>query len=96
MMLSEDEVYGMALEKFGPEKQIIKAVEELSELQKELCKQALGQGNKVNLLEEFADVEIMLGQMKIALNLNFYELSNAKSRKLCRLIKVLDALNSDQ
>lgn len=85
MMISEDEVYEMALKKFGIEKQMIKCIEELSELQKELCKQSLGQGNKDNVIEEMADVEIMLEQMKIGLSVGFNELATAKSKKLLRL-----------
>lgn len=37
-----DEVYRKALLIYGIEKQRVKAIEELSELQKELCKSALG------------------------------------------------------
>jgi len=64
---------------------MIKCVEELSELQKELCKMALGQGNLENTIEEIADVEIMIEQMKIGLDIDFYELNAVKSKKLCRL-----------
>jgi hypothetical protein len=60
MNVSGNEICEIALKKFGVEKQMIKCVEELSELQKEICKQALGQGNKDNLIEEIADVEIMI------------------------------------
>ena len=90
-MVSENEVYESALKKFGLEKQMIKCIEELSELQKELCKWTLGQGNKDNVIEEMADVEIMLEQMKIGLNIGFYELNEVKSKKLCRLLKVIKA-----
>ena len=90
MMLSENEVYESALKKFGIKKQMIKYIEELSELQKELCKQALGQANKDKLIEEMADVEIMLEQMKIGLSIGFYELNEAKGKKVCRLIKVIN------
>ena len=39
--------------------------EEMSELQKELCKHARGKDNREAIAEEIADVQIMLGQMMI-------------------------------
>ena len=39
-------------------KQVIVAIEELSELQKELCKSLRGDTNYDNIIEEIADVEI--------------------------------------
>lgn len=52
-----------AIKTFGEENQKIVAIEELSELQKELTKDLRGQGNSYNLAEEFADVLIMLHQL---------------------------------
>ena len=50
---------------YGEEKQMIKAIEEMSELQKELCKTLIGKGNRDSLVEEIADVQIMLDQLKL-------------------------------
>ena len=85
MNVLENGVYKRALNTFGLEKQMIKCIEELSELQKELCKYSLGQGNLEHTIEEIADVEIMLEQMKLGLDIGFYELNAAKDKKLCRL-----------
>lgn len=85
MNVSENAICESALKKFGLEKQMIKCVEELSELQKELCKLSLEEGNLENTIEEIADVEIMLEQMKIGLNIGFYEFTAVKSKKLLRL-----------
>lgn len=52
-----------AIKTFGEENQKIVAVEELSELQKEITKDLRGQLNSYNLAEEFADVLIMLYQL---------------------------------
>ncbi len=49
---------------YGKESQSIVAIEELSELQKELCKMLRGIGSTEHLAEEIADVEIMLCQIK--------------------------------
>lgn len=46
------------------ERQIIKCIEELSELSKELAKYLNGGDNLENIAEEIADVEITTEQMK--------------------------------
>jgi hypothetical protein len=89
MTNKENEILDSALKQFGLEKQIIKCVEELSELQKELCKQLWGQGNLENIKEEIADVEIMIEQVKKGLDIGFYELEAVRVRKLNRLSKKL-------
>lgn len=89
MIKSTNGVYETALNIFGLKDQMIKCIEELSELQKELCKLSLGQGSLENATEEMADVEIMLEQMKIGLNIGFYEFTKMKSEKLHRLNKKL-------
>lgn len=53
----------MAIDRFGAEKQLTKAIEEMAELTKELCKYQIGQGSTNHLAEEIADVEIMLNQL---------------------------------
>lgn len=52
------------------EKQFIVAIEELSELQKELCKMLRNKGKKENIIEEVADVTIMLEQIKFFFNID--------------------------
>ena len=60
-----DEIYRAALETFGARAQVLMAIEEMSELTKELCKNDRGRENATHIAEEIADVEIMLGQLKI-------------------------------
>ena len=72
---------------FGKEKQIIKCVEELSELQKELCKSVNGKGNLDNIIEEIADVEIMLKQIKIILKIKCDDIEKVKNEKIERTLK---------
>ena len=54
-----------AIKKFGPRLQVIVAIEELSELQKELTKWLRGKGTREGLMEEMADVFIMLNQLEL-------------------------------
>ncbi len=60
-----DEICRAALETFGKSSQVQVAIEEMSELTKELCKNGRGQENTTHIAEEIADVEIMLQQMVI-------------------------------
>lgn len=52
-----------ALSTYGAEKQTTMVFEEMSELQKELCKNLRGKDNRAAIAEEIADVQIMLAQM---------------------------------
>ena len=52
-----------ALETFGAVSQTNMVFEEMSELQKELCKNLRGKNNVLNIAEEIAEVQIMLEQM---------------------------------
>lgn len=61
--VSGDEICRAALEAFGERAQTTMAVEEMSELTKELCKNSRGQENTTHIAEEIADVEIVLQQM---------------------------------
>lgn len=54
-----------ARSRYGATAQTIVAIEELSELQKELTKSLRGIGNIDHIAEELADVEIMLDQLRI-------------------------------
>lgn len=59
------ELYNKAIETFGEESQRRVAIEEMSELTKELCKWDRNCGNKLHIAEEIADVTIMLEQLRI-------------------------------
>lgn len=70
-----------ALNLYGPEAQTLMAFEEMSELQKELCKHARGADNRAHIAEEIADVLIMLDQMMI-----LHDCESLVSR--CRELKI--------
>ncbi len=77
-------IYEKALEHYGGEAQTLMMFEEMSELQKELCKHARGADNVDAIAEEIADVQIMLTQMMILHNC-VLKVSEEKRRKLIRL-----------
>lgn len=66
--MSEQEVFETALKTWGADAQTVMMFEEMSELQKELCKHARGADNVEQIAEEIADVHIMLAQMIILHN----------------------------
>lgn len=65
-----EKVYTNALVTYGKEMQMVVALEELSECQKEICKFLRGFGNAGNLAEEIADATICLEQMRLIFGLN--------------------------
>ena len=65
MQLDEFAVMGDAITTFGADAQQKMLLEEMSELQKEICKHWRGKDNLAEIAEEIADVEIMLDQMKM-------------------------------
>ncbi len=52
-----------ALRQYGADAQVLMVMEEMAELQKELCKRARGKENVDDIAQEIADVQIMLDQM---------------------------------
>jgi len=78
-----------AVKTWENEHQVIMAIEELAELQKELTKYLCKRGDKVHIAEEMADVEIMLAQLKIIFN-DEKEMEAAKARKMEKLRRLLE------
>lgn len=63
--MSEKEIYQRALRVWGKQPQMLQVVEEMSELTKEILKNVVRNKDNLNeLVEEAADVEIMLEQLK--------------------------------
>lgn len=87
--INETEVLQRALDTYGSTMQIVVMMEEMSELQKELCKYLRGKYSPANIAEEIADVEIMLEQMKMLLCCTD-DVRNERRRKVERLKKRLD------
>lgn len=64
------QVYAKLLAKFGTEMQCTVAIEEMSEVIKEITKALRGQLDREHLAEEIADATIMLEQMRQMFNIN--------------------------
>lgn len=90
----EEKIFCAALRIYGAQAQITMVFEEMSELQKELCKFLRGNTDAntlSNIAEEIADVEIMLDQMKLE-----FECADAveewRAQKVARLRERLEVL----
>ena len=60
------DTYERALKTWGKEAQMLQVIEEMSELTKEILKNInRGKNNVSEIIEETADVEIMLCQLKV-------------------------------
>lgn len=83
-------IWKAALEKFGARHQIIKAIEEMSELIVELTKYLNGQQMRVKELRyEIADVNIMINQLEkifIPNDIELYDMIETKMARLERLV----------
>ena len=91
MIYKDKNLYMDAINTFGKDLQTVVAIEECSELQKELTKALRGKGNFDNLSEEIADVEIMLEQIKLIYDnqerVNYYIMK--KNSRIAHLISEL-------
>jgi NTP pyrophosphatase (non-canonical NTP hydrolase) len=82
-----------AIETYGKDMQLNVAVEELSELIKEICKNKRGSNNRVAITEEIADVYIMLAQLEIIFDIKHNVIADVMNNKIARLEKRLAERN---
>ncbi len=89
--MTSKEIMQKAINTYGVENQIIKTVEELSELSQELCKflsKPYTESDRTildNIYEEIADVEIMLEQCKMIFYESEDKINDYKKKKIKRL-----------
>lgn len=84
------DIYYRALKTWGKNPQMLQVIEEMSELIKEILKNVnRGKDNISEIIEETADVEIMLEQLKCCYNIK-QEVEDYKKQKLLKIAKRLD------
>lgn len=86
------DVYNKVKQVYGIDAQITKAIEELSELQKELCKFILDDGKLENIIEEVADVKIMIEQIELIFGIS----KAVKAVKKDKIQRLSDRLDEEQ
>ena len=85
-----------ALKVWGKEAQMLQVIEEMSELTKEILKNVNRKKNNIaELIEETADVEIMLEQLKQCYQIH-KQVEEYKTAKIMKIKKRLDEWESDK
>ena len=97
-MMSYQEVtdtYKQAIETYGEKAQKLMAIEEMSELTKEICKGFRGKLDREHLIEEMTDVLITMDQMMIMYEISVNEIKQMREGKLERLKERMDKANDE-
>jgi hypothetical protein len=87
--------YNQAIETYGVRAQKLMAIEEMSELTKEICKDFRGKLDREHLIEEMADVLIMLDQMLLLYKISGEEVGLMRIKKVERLKERLEKQNDE-
>jgi len=88
--MKQQEIYKLAVEKWGAEFQMLMAIEEMAELTQVLVKTTRGHLDYNKISEEVADVEIMLAQLRVVFPLGLEkDVQKWKRRKKYRLLRLI-------
>ena len=85
-----------ALDKWGSMSELVVTIEELSELQKEVTKQIRNEGTMENLVEDMADVYIVMEYLKMIFATTDDDINKEVEKKLNRLENRLNSENEQQ
>jgi len=97
MMTNQEiiDTYKQAIELYGEHAQKLMAIEEMSELTKEICKDFRGKLDREHLIEEMTDVLITMDQMMIMYEISVNEIKQMREGKLERLKERMDKANDE-
>lgn len=82
----KNHIFKKNYETFGRDKCLIFAIEEMSELQKELTKVLRGEGDQYGVLEEMADVFISMEYIRRAMGFEYDDLIKAETVKTVNIV----------
>lgn len=82
------------IDHYGVTRQRIQAIEEMSELQKELCKDLNGKSNPGRIKEEIADVYLMLAQLSHIYNISIDDIKYIMDTKIDRTLDRIKESNN--
>ena len=89
------DTYKKAIKTYGEKAQKLMAIEEMSELTKEICKDFRGMLDREHLIEEIADVTITIYQLLMMYEIGDNEIQQMCERKVERLKERLDKANDE-
>ena len=84
------DTYKQAIELYGENAQKLMAIEEMSELTKEICKDFRAKLDREHLIEEMTDVLITLDQMLLMYEISDKEIQQMREIKIERLKERLE------
>lgn len=84
-MVNSLKVLEQAILTYGKDAQLDMYIEEMSELIKEICKHKRGKDNRDEIIDEMADVYIMLEQMKMIFDISEKQINEQIDFKVARL-----------
>lgn len=94
-MMTYQEIFNKAISAYGEKAQKLMAIEEMSELTKEICKDFRGKLDREHLIEEMADVTITIDQLMMIYKITFEEIQKVRERKIERLKERLEMVNDE-
>lgn len=89
------DTYKQAIDTYGVRAQKLMAIEEMSELTKEICKDFRGKLNREHLIEEIVDVIITIDQLIMMYEISEEEIVSMCIRKMNRLKERLEKQNDE-
>lgn len=94
---TEKDILAMAVKEFGKENQILQAVEEMAELTHALMRHVRGDVHVENVVEEIADVQIMIRQMVMIFGeAEIAQMTHGKMRRLSYRLAVKRAKKNNE
>nr|DAF05206.1 MAG TPA: nucleoside triphosphate pyrophosphohydrolase [Caudoviricetes sp.] len=93
--MTYQEIFNKAISTYGEKAQKLMAIEEMSELTKEICKDFRGKLDREHLIEEMADVTITIDQLMMMYKITFEEIQKVRERKFERLKERLEMVNDE-
>lgn len=84
------DTFKKAIKTYGEKAQKLMAIEEMSELTKEICKDFRGKLDREHLIEELADVTITIDQLIMMYEISGKEIQQMCARKMERLKERLE------
>lgn len=93
--MTYQEIFNKAISTYGEKAQKLMAIEEMSELTKEICKDFRGKLDREHLIEEVADVLITLEQLTIIYEISDKEIMLMLEKKIERLKERLKKANDE-
>ncbi|MBF1109121.1 MAG: hypothetical protein HXL56_01185 [Solobacterium sp.] len=89
------DTYKQAISAYGEKAQKLMAIEEMSELTKEICKDFRGKLDREHLIEEIIDVIITIDQLMMMYEISGDEIEQMRERKIERLKERLEKVNDE-